>query len=1813
MNPFLYFANIYSRLARLKNCLILLFLVLCVPSYGQVLITSSDSVGCNNPCTTLTATLSGDMPTDAGITVDDVYSVAHNIGFTFNFYGTNYTQLLIGPNGTLCFNTALASSVTNFVVGAALLGNATVKNSICGPWCDMDVNFGGTITYSLTGTAPFRKYSVTFCAVHMYSCTNQATTSQIILYETTNIVEVHVTAKPICAGWNGGHAIIGVENAAGTAATAAPGRDFPSVYTCTNEAWRFTPNIAYTNYTVSAIAYAPIPYITSSLYWFNATTNTYLGTGASIVVCPTTTTTYKAGALGCADTSFGFYTVVPTPPVGNITGQQSVCTGSSTTLVDATAGGVWNSSNGSIATVSPGGVVTGISPGTVTITYTALGCNVTFSFTVNPKPTPPVATSPTYCQGAVAVPLSAAGTNLVWYGPGVTGGMAVAPTPSTTTPGTTIYFVTQTTALGCVSDSATDFVTVNPKPLSPVALHQTYCQNSAAVPVSATGTNLLWYGPGVTAGMAAAPTPSTATAGSITYYVTQSNAFGCTSDSAVDVVTVTPVSPITGSPSICLGFATTLTNANAGGTWTSNDPTIASIGLSTGQATGLATGNTTITYTFLGCTTTFPFTVNIIPAPPVVLPQTYCQNDVPVPVSATGSNLLWYGPGVTAGATTAPTPSTTAAGTTTYYVTQTTGPGCVSDSSTDIVTVNPMTPVSGISTVCFPDTATLFDATPGGTWSSSNSSIASIDPLTGFVTSGAGGGTVTITYLLAGCTALYNYTVNPKPAPPVVTPQTYCQNDAAAPLSATGTNLMWYGPGVTGSMATAPTPATTAGGTTTYYVTQTSAFGCVSDSAIDNIIVNPMTPILGMPSICETDTTTLADATAGGAWSSSNSSIASIDPLTGLITGTSGGIVTVTYSLSGCSATYNFTVNPKPAPPVVTPQAYCQFVTALPVSATGTNLLWYGPGTTAAQVIAPTPATATVGVTNYYVTQTSAFGCLSDSALEAVTVNAKPVAPVITPQTYCQNTVAVPVIATGTNLTWYGPGITPGTAIAPTPSTAVSGTVTYFVTQTSGAGCISDSSTDVVTINPVSPITGPLNVCFGFTASENNANPGGTWSSSNPGIASIDPSTGFVTGISAGTVTFTYLLSGCPATSSFTVNPKPAPPVVLPQTFCQNDIAVPVSATGTNLIWYVPGITPGTTIAPTPSTLVAGTVTYYVTQTSAFGCVSDSSIDVVTINPVAPVTGPSSICFGFTASMSNANPGGTWSSSGPGVASIDPNTGFVTSVSAGTINLTYLLSGCPSNYLFTVNPKPTPPVVVPQTYCQFVTALPVAAAGTNLLWYGPGVTAGMSFAPVPSTNTPGNITYYVTQTSAFGCVSDSSIDVVAVIPKPAAPTTWDTNYCQYAPYLVPLVQQVNSAAGSTLNWYDNAGATLPGAPFLSSAVWNYPAGTTWQVSQTVNGCESDKTPVNVMIVPTPDFTVVNNHVMCNDDSEHISYTLAAGSAVVAEVYTWSFPAHSYLISGTDTGAAVTIMFDSSYTMYNTGTLTIGNFGGRCSRTDTFSIKVETRPVTDGYCKEEICLGDTISIALRSHTNDAYIYTWLVDGVPMASSPALDIISANVSSGGPFVVSWGTPGVHIISLTASTYDGCSSKPQYDTVRVHALPDATFTTSQQGSGAPCIEDSVLFSAHSTDQNFAYLWQPTHFFNNDNKPVIWGRPDKDVQNTVVTLTVTDPFGCKATNALDINTDACCIVSFPTAFTPNGDGHNDYYRPIFAGYHKFHVFRITNRYGQTVFESADTYPQWDGTFNGVKQDMDVFYYYLRYDCGGATIEKKGDLTLIR
>ncbi len=171
--------------------------------------------------------------------------------------------------------------------------------------------------------------------------------------------------------------------------------------------------------------------------------------------------------------------------------------------------------------------------------------------TVNPLPTVPLVNNISYCNNAISVPLIAtasANCTLNWYTT-LTGGTpnSTSPTPSTVTVGSTKYYVSQTIiATGCEGPRAEITVTVNPLPIAPIVNNIAYCHNEIAIPLTATASansSLNWYtiptgGPS----SATSPTPSTATVGTIKYYLSQTiTATGCEGPRSEITVTINPL------------------------------------------------------------------------------------------------------------------------------------------------------------------------------------------------------------------------------------------------------------------------------------------------------------------------------------------------------------------------------------------------------------------------------------------------------------------------------------------------------------------------------------------------------------------------------------------------------------------------------------------------------------------------------------------------------------------------------------------------------------------------------------------------------------------------------------------------------------------------------------------------------------------------------------------------------------------------------------------------------------------------------------------------------------------------------------------------------------------------------------------------------------------------------------------------------------------------------------------------------------------------------------------------------------------------
>lgn len=131
---------------------------------------------------------------------DDDKSSAIPIGFSFNFWGNLYNNFYIYSNGFINFDN---NSSTSYFV-SQFPNELTQFPNIFGAFCDLHPGIGGQVSYATLGNEPNRKLVVEWKEVPLFSCTNQKVTFQIILNETTNFIDVHITLKPSCLTWMNG-------------------------------------------------------------------------------------------------------------------------------------------------------------------------------------------------------------------------------------------------------------------------------------------------------------------------------------------------------------------------------------------------------------------------------------------------------------------------------------------------------------------------------------------------------------------------------------------------------------------------------------------------------------------------------------------------------------------------------------------------------------------------------------------------------------------------------------------------------------------------------------------------------------------------------------------------------------------------------------------------------------------------------------------------------------------------------------------------------------------------------------------------------------------------------------------------------------------------------------------------------------------------------------------------------------------------------------------------------------------------------------------------------------------------------------------------------------------------------------------------------------------------------------------------------------------------------------------------------------------------------------------------------------------------
>ncbi len=357
-------------------------------------------------------------------------------------------------------------------------------------------------------------------------------------------------------------------------------------------------------------------------------------------------------------------------------------------------------------------------------------------------------------------------------------------------------------------------------------------------------------------------------------------------------------------------------------------------------------------------------------------------------------------------------------------------------------------------------------------------------------------------------------------------------------------------------------------------------------------------------------------------------------------------------------------------------------------------------------------------------------------------------------------------------------------------------------------------------------------------------------------------------------------------------------------------------------------------------------------------------------------------------------------------------------------------------------------------------------------------------------------------------------------------------------------------------------------------------GTYWVSYQNDSLCERFADTF-IVVYPEDEYRVsfMVDTLICHNDTVHFQNT----SDPHFDDFKWSFGASDF-----------SILKDPQYVYPEAGSYTVtltGTIKGLCPDTAQQIIvidpRLEARFITD---KDSICQGESIMFTHNMNKETITDLHWQTGDRNDFSTFDNEIRHA-----------YDRPGTMPLMLTAQ-FRACPTSSFSDTVYVSPLPLIDFgqDTKLCLTGSPVI----LKNRHAADVQH-YLWNT-------------GDTTETLHIThpgMYSLTVRGvPLGCSTTETIEVKKD--CYIDIPNAFSPDGDGINDYFFPrqLLSGNVTAFKMQVFNRWGQIVFETIHTNGSgWDGQYQGKDQPEGSYVYHIVISINGREETYTGNVTLIR
>lgn len=799
----------------------------------------------------------------------------------------------------------------------------------------------------------------------------------------------------------------------------------------------------------------------------------------------------------------------------------------------------------------------------------------------------------------------------------------------------------------------------------------------------------------------------------------------------------------------------------------------------------------------------------------------------------------------------------------------------------------------------------------------------------------------------------------------------------------------------------------------------------------------------------------------------------------------------------------------------------------------------------------------------------------------------------------------------------------------------------YTLTVTTADGC-TDTASFVInnTANLFANPGGQTPAsCFGGSNGNATVNAsGGTTPYSYSWNTTPPQNTATATGLLAGTYTATVTdNSGCTAQNVFTIT---QPPVSAAFGSSVN-ASCNASCTGTANVVMTGGTAPytyawspsgGNTSAATG--LCAGN--YTVTVSDANGCIATNSYTVGQPTAVlATVTGTNPNCNTGTGSAFASGTGGTpnyqytWSTG--------QTTSFINGLAAGTYTVMVKdAKGCSVTGSVTITSPPA--IVVTATSTNASCGQNDGTATANGSGGTPGYTFQWSNGQGGSTATGLSVgTYTVTVTDSKGCTQTQSV-LISNLNGPTATMSQTNIQC--------FGQCTGSAAANV------SGGSLPytyvwGNGQSTSAINNMCAGADSCIITDNSGCIV-KQPVTITQPPVLSVNMFAGSATCGNSNGYATAMVTGGTG-----------AYSYLWSNGQTGTTGAAP-GLSAGIYS---VTVTDANG-CSQTGVVQVNNSNGPqITSSSYVNPLCTGNSNGSASVVATGTGLSYSWMPTSQNSATATGLGagtytavvtdssgctvikvftlfqpppiLVSTSVTpsscgnnngsasanaSGGAGIASYAwSPGGQQTSTAAGLFSG--------TYLVVVTDSNGCTQSASafvgGSSAPLANaglNATILPGGITNLNASggvtYSWNPSAGLSCGNCPNPVASPKS---TTVYCVTVTDSSGCSDSACVTVTVLAPCpenlTIDLPTAFTPNGDGHNDFF--LIAGLNHCvtrYSLIIFDRWGEKVYETSSLTEAWDGTYHGKDLDAAVFvYYFSAVFTDRQEVAKKGNISLIR